>query len=270
MSSTCQCKYCGSTITTADEQCPNCGAPNENYVPESEKRIFLPETIEELKEYCAQRGMPLLKMRFFIGEDYRHPKAFGIYKDGNNFIVYKNKANGQRAIRYQGPNEKFAVSELFAKLLEECHNRGIYPDGKMPEDGPTRQARIRKRRSSILPAILVMIFCMVFSMACAIYSNHQHRNDGYYSSGDGTVYYHYGNDWYYTYDVNDAGYWYETDDFPVENYQDYSLGEDWSSDWGVSDFKASSTWEEINESSSSSSSDYDSWDSGDTDWDSDW
>ena len=51
---------------------------------------------------------------------------------------------------------------------------------------------------------------------------------------------------------------------------DYALGEDWSSDWGVSNFKNSSTWDAIQESHSSSSSDYDSWDSGDTDWDSDW
>ena len=84
------------------------------------------------------------------------------------------------------------------------------------------------------------------------------------------MYYHYGADWYYTYDVNDSGYWYEAEDFPAADYEEYALGEDWSSDWGVSDFKSSSTWDEINESHSSSSSDYDSWDSGDTDWDSDW
>ena len=101
-------------------------------------------------------------------------------------------------------------------------------------------------------------------------SLYQHRTDGYYSTGDGTVYYHYGNDWYYTFDINDAGYWYETDDFPVADYEEYSLGEEWDSDWGVSDFKNSSTYESITESHSSSSSDYDSWDSSSTDWDSDW
>ncbi len=74
--------------------------------------------------------MPLLKMRFFIEEDFRLPKAFGIYRDGNDIVVYKNKADGTRVIRYQGPDEEYAVSDIFAKLLEECHNRGIYPDGK--------------------------------------------------------------------------------------------------------------------------------------------
>ena len=63
--------------------------------------------------------MPLLRMRFFVGEDFKEPKAFGIYQDGDDFVVYKNKANGQRAVRYRGPDEAYAVSELFQKLLEE-------------------------------------------------------------------------------------------------------------------------------------------------------
>lgn len=270
MASTSQCKYCGSAVSSSDKCCPNCGAPNEGYIVDTERQVFLPKTIEELKEYCAERGMPLLRMRFFIGEDYRKPKAFGIYRDGENFIVYKNKANGQRAIRYQGPNEAFAVNELFSKLLEECHNRGIYPDGKLPEESAIGKRQRAKKRSPLLAPILALIFCFVTSGIFAAWSLHQHRDDGYYSTGNGTVYYHYGTDWYYTYDVNNSGYWYEAEDFPAADYEEYALGEDWSSDWGISDFKSSSTWDEINESHSSSSSDYDSWDSGDTDWDSDW
>ena len=230
----------------------------------------MPRTIEELKEYCAERGMPLLKMRFFIGEDYRNPKAFGIYRDGRNFIVYKNKANGQRAVRYQGPDEAFAVSEIFAKLLEECHNRGIYPDGKLPEAPETGTRRSTKKRSNLLVPVLVLVISLLVSGITAAVSSYLHRNDGYFSTGDGTVYYHYGVDWYYTYDINNSGYWYEADDFPADDYYDYSLGEEWNSDWGVSDFKDSSTYQAISESHSSSSSDYDSWDSSDTDWDSDW
>ena len=161
MASTSQCKYCGSTVSSADEHCTNCGAPNEGFVAETERQIFLPKTIDELKEYCSERGMPLLKMRFFIGEDYREPKAFGIYRDGNDFIVYKNKANGQRAIRYQGPDEEFAVSELFAKLLEECHNRGIYPDGKLPEESAAKTRRRTKKTSPLL--LIVFIIAVVFN-----------------------------------------------------------------------------------------------------------
>ena len=270
MASTGQCQYCGAAVSSADRYCPNCGAPNEGYVADTQRQVFLPKTIEELKEYCAERGMPLLKMRFFIGEDYRQPKAFGIYRDGGNFIVYKNKANGQRAIRYRGPDEAFAVNELFLKLLEECHNRGIYPDGGMPERTLLGVQSTKRKKSGALVPIIVII-CMIFlTAAMALYSAHQHRNDGYYAIGDGTVYYRYGSDWYFTDDFSNAGYWYETDDFPAGDYAEYSLGEDWTSYWGVSDFKSSSTWDSIQESHSSSSSDYDSWDSGDTDWDSDW
>ena len=270
MASTSQCKYCGSTVSSAEEHCPNCGAPNEGYIADTERQVFLPKTIEELKEYCAERGMPLLKMRFFIGEDYRQPKAFGIYRDGDDCIVYKNKANGQRAIRYQGPNEAFAVNELYLKLLEECHNRGIYPDGRAPEPSSGGKRQSWLKRSGIMPALICMIVMSLLTCVMALYSIHQHRDDGYYGTGDGTVYYHYGTSWYYTYDSSSAGYWYETDDFPTAGYEEYSLGEDWDSDWGVSDFRTSSTWERIQESHSSSSSDFDSWDSSDTDWDSDW
>lgn len=270
MASTSQCKYCGTTIPSSDECCPTCGAPNENYIVDTERHVFMPKTIEELKEYCAERGMPLLRMRFFIGEDYRQPKAFGIYRDGSDFIVYKNKANGQRAVRYQGPDEKFAVNELFLKLLEECHNRGIYPDGRVSEKTAAETRRSRFRNSGLLAPIIYIIFCILFTFFVALYSKTQHRNDGYYGTGDGTVYYHYGTNWYYTNDSNNAGYWYETEEFPAAGYEEYSLGQDWDSDWGVSNFKDSGTWDEIQESHSSSSSDYDSWDSGDTDWDSDW
>ncbi len=270
MASTSQCKYCGSTVSSSEAKCPNCGAPNENYVAETARQIFMPKTIEELKEYCAERGMPLLKMRFFIGEDYRQPKAFGIYREGSNYIVYKNKANGERAVRYRGPDEEYAVSELFAKLLEECHNRGIYPDGRTPENTAVRAQRKRRNNWRVFLPVIFFLVSFVISAVVSVVDSRVHRNDGYYATGNGTVYYHYGTDWYYTFDTNDAGYWYEADDFPYDNYEEYSLGESWDSDWGVSDFKNSSTWEALQESHSSSSSDYDSWDSGGTDWDSDW
>ena len=90
MASTSKCPFSGSTVSSTNKHCLTCGAPNENYDKDTERTIFLPKTIEELREYCAERGMPLPRMRFFIGEDYRQPKAFGIYQEGNEFIVYKN------------------------------------------------------------------------------------------------------------------------------------------------------------------------------------
>ena len=64
--------------------------------------------------------------------------------------------------------------------------------------------------------------------------------------------------------------WYEVDDFPYEGYEEYYAGPDYDSDWGGSDFKDSQYWEEFESDSSIGSSDYDFWDSSDTDWDSDW
>lgn len=262
MVSTGKCEYCGATIQSSDKNCPNCGAPNPNFVPDGERQIFLPKTIEELKEYCAERGMPLLRMRFFIGEDFKEPKAFGIYQDGDEFVVYKNKANGQRAIRYQGPDEEYAVNELFQKLLEECHNRGIYPDGKPKKPELTYTQKLERTRNIIFKGFS---FAGLFAILLTSLIMNTHKYDGYYIA-DNNVYYRYGSDWYEDYGSD----WYEISEFPYESSEDYFVGEDYNSDWGVSDFRESGAWERIQEDHTSSSSDYDSWDFGDTDWDSDW
>ncbi len=141
MASTGKCPFCGAVISSEERICPSCGAENQGFVADSPRRILNPRTIQELKEYCAERGMPLLRMRFFVGENYKEPKAFGIYQDGTDFVVYKNKADGSRAIRYRGPDEAHAVHELHAKLLSECHMRGIYPDGKPAVTRSTPTAR---------------------------------------------------------------------------------------------------------------------------------
>ena len=210
MPSTNKCEYCGATILSSDRECPQCGAPNPNYVEDMKRTVFLPKTIEELKEYCSERGMPLLRMRFFIGEDFKEPKAFGIYQDGNEFVVYKNKANGQRAVRYRGPDEEHAVNELFQKLLEECHNRGIYPDGK-PEQGgvPVKQQPKNKIQKFI---IIYFVAVAIAIGAGTVYSHIHHRNDGYYRIQDNT-YYHYGDNWYVDSDYG----WYELDEAPPLN-----------------------------------------------------
>ena len=81
--------------------------------------------MEELKAYCIARKLPLDRLRFFIGEDYREPRAFGIYREGTDFVVYKNKADGSRFVRYRGPDEEKAVGELFEKLLDSCRRANI-------------------------------------------------------------------------------------------------------------------------------------------------
>lgn len=272
MASTSKCPYCNGTVSSDEKICPHCGAANENYVADTPRQIFLPKTNDELKEYCAERGMPLLRMRFFIGEDFKEPRAFGIYRDGDRFIVYKNKSDGSRAIRYQGPDEAYAVNELYQKLLSECHNRGIYPDGK-PVGETTRSAPKKSR----FPVSLIIIgsiwaFAFLFGIISAISSCFAHKKDGYYRfDNSDTLWYQYGTNWYYS----DSGSsdWYSGEPIYIGEKQDYYLGDDFDSDWGSTDFKDSDTWDSMHSSDSSSdsySSDYDSWDSGGTDWSSDW
>ena len=275
MSSTSKCPYCGGTVRSDEKYCPHCGAKNENYTEDTPRQIIQPKTIEELKEYCAERGMPLLRMRFFIGEDFKEPRAFGIFKDGDRFVVYKNKDNGSRAIRYQGPDEAYAVNELFQKLLSECHNRGIYPDGK-PEGNVTRSAASASQRkpviSWLIPFIISLAILFLLVGLPIICSSAAHKNDGYYKfNNSSATWYRYGDDWYYS-DYGSTN-WSIGYPYGAGNYEDYYLGDDFESDWGITDFKDSSTYSDIRSSSDSSSSydsGYDSWDSGGTDWSSDW
>lgn len=85
-----------------------------------------PVTIEELKQWYKDRGLPPEDVtHFYIGKDYKGAKAFGIFKNETTgeFVVYKNKASGERAIRYQGPDEEYAVNEILTKLKEEIQKR---------------------------------------------------------------------------------------------------------------------------------------------------
>ena len=287
-----RCPHCGALVLPQEKFCAQCGGPLDVEAPEQEApeqeataseadstiRLEMPaqaapapaiptrpQTIEALKAYCAANGMPLERMRFFIGQDYRQPRAFGIYRDGDQFVVYKNKGDGSRAVRYHGPDEAYAVNELFQKLLDECHLRGIYPDGK-PE---LTEAQKRAKRRFVRLAIIGIIVFVAIAAVTVFVGIRAHRHDGYYRrSGDAGYYYRYGDSWYY-----DDGYydWMEVDDFPYEgDYQEYYLGDDYDNTWAVNDFRESSAWESIQEESHTDSSDYSSWDSGDTDWGSDW
>lgn len=112
-----KCDYCGNYIDDTLLSCPNCGAPNSKLTRTTETT---PKTIEQLQDWYKTMNLPPENVtRFFIDKDIKEPKAFGIYKEGTNFIVYKNKADGSRAVRYKGSDEAYAVNELYLKLKEE-------------------------------------------------------------------------------------------------------------------------------------------------------
>lgn len=262
-----RCPQCGAMILPRDKFCPQCGASLENPEKSIEETDYgwqpgsVPATIGQLRAFCAYNEMPLETMRFFVGVDYQQPRAFGIYQDGDQFIVYKNKADGSRAVRYHGPDEAYAVGELYDKLLDECHRRDIWPDGK-PMEAVERE---KKSRLLFIPlaAVAVILFAVIAFFALKE-EMRLHANDGYYRFDDAGLYYRYGDDWYYENDYYDWVYW---NSVPYEG-GDY-LGSDYNADWGYSSFETSDAWEEIHEDHTTSD-DYDSWDSDDTDWDSDW
>lgn len=266
-----KCDYCGNYFDDTLEKCPSCGAPNDHIARSSNEQ---PETIQQLQQWYQSHNLPPENVtRFFIGKNVKEKRAFGIYKDENtgNFVVYKNKDNGQRAVRYEGKDEKYAVNELYQRLRSEVANQK-----NLSKNRVTTPTRNNSRAASIFSIIFILIvFLVIFGIVQAF------RNDpsGYYNY-NGTEYYNYQNDWYYYDDtLNDWMYASDLDSSFTDNYKDYYSGYSYDSDYGAnfkdSDYYDSSTytndddwgsdWD--NDSSWDSS---DSWDSGGSDWSSDW
>ena len=281
-----RCPHCGALILSNEKFCGQCGAPltgsadtagaaNTGEQTPANAAVAgssgwqpgtRPRTIEQLQDFCAYNEMPLEKMRFFVGEDYKEARAFGICREDRRFVVYKNRSDGSRVVRYDGPDEAYAVGELYDKLLDECHRRDIWPDGK-PADLEKRRKSEKRRRI----AIAVVVVLLVGTLGYIFYriGAKMHAYDGYYRFESPGIYYCYGDDWYYSDDSD----WVRTDDVPYDNYDDradYYIGDTYDSSWGHSDFEQSQAWAQIQEESRTSSSDYSSWDSNDTNWDSDW
>ena len=158
-----KCAHCGEPLAKRDKVCPRCGAEVETDTT--------PKTIYELRWFCAQHNMPLAQMRFFLGEDYEGPRAFGVYQDDDgDFVVYKNKADGTRAVRYRGPDEAHAVHEIYQKLLSEIAQRkggGLTAGAKTRGQYQTRsqqpQRKTRRRPAWIPPLVILMILTVVMT-----------------------------------------------------------------------------------------------------------
>ena len=262
-----RCDYCGNYIEDTEKTCPNCGAPNDRMQRGGTK---VPKTIEELKAFCAAHNLPLEQMRFFLGEDYRGPRAFGVYKDGEgNFVVYKNKSDGSRSVRYRGTDEAYAVNELYQKMKSEISNqraRQNRDSGRKPKS---------KGSNRSLFAILLAVYLGI-NILPGLFRRFipEGPPNGYYSFED-TYYYNQNDDWYY-YDTDDD-VWTPTS-VPAtlgDNYSQYFESTSYNDSEAPADFSDSAYYVEPDYDADWDDDDWDwdsgdSWDSDSSDWDSDW
>lgn len=240
-----KCSYCGNYIDDTELECPNCGATNEQLRRSADG---IPKTIEELKTFAAQKNIPLSQMRFFLDYDMKEPRAYGIYKDeSGNFIVYKNKSNGERSIRYKGSDEAYAVNEIYQKLRTEMAEQKLYQAENLhrsyqPNRNNTYGANGSDSENNLSRIIEICLLIIILILALSEIGSCSSSNSNNHSYNNSYYNYDYSHDYdsYYDY-VNDY----------VNDY-DYSYDE-WDYDWDDND------WDY----------DYD-WDSGYSDWDSDW
>lgn len=253
-----KCSYCGSSFNDTLEKCPNCGAVNEGVVRTTSKQ---PITIEQLKEWYRSKGLPPYEVtRFFIGENYTKPKAFGIYKDENtgNFVVYKNKASGERAIRYEGTDEAYAVNELFQRLKQEIIQQKAYNVRKTSVRNSSGQNSETVHESNfkyIMKSIfkpsfwkILILFALIFIAYFGIIEPTTVPLAGYYSR-DNAIYYHItpdSRDYWYKYD-DVSGQWAEVQMYELypdiyekrKTANNYLEAKEWNSALPCSDFSQS-------------------------------
>lgn len=242
-----KCEYCDSMYDDTLESCPNCAAPNKNVRRSTPDQ---PTTIAELEQWYRDRGLPPYGVtRFYINVDYRNPKAFGIYQDERtgNYVVYKNKADGTRAIRYEGTDEAFAVNELLTRLKQEIleqKSNSLKKNGTV--NSYSSPPRRRKKRGSGLMAFIITLLCMGFPLGAMFWMMRMEAPSpkGYYVCNDqeyyeGMLFYHYGDDQYgwAVWDSEETGDWKKTSVYPgakferAHNSKDYFLSSDYSSSY---------------------------------------
>ena len=206
-----QCEYCGHFINDTEDTCPKCGAANINH---QRTASDTPQTIEQLQSWYRARNLPPEHVtRFFIGKDIKEPRAFGIYENAGEFIVYKNKSDGSRAIRYQGTDEAYAVNELYLRLKEEIlkqksmninknSSRNTNYNNKSTNRRTQTSRYTQTKKSSAKPIVIVLVVILLtmiipiigfFAIVGSIMSDFNDISSyTYYYTDTGDIYYNEG------------------------------------------------------------------------------
>mgnify|MGYP002578556006 CR=1 FL=1 len=181
-----KCEYCGSMIEETADKCPFCGATNNAVKRTTDKT---PKTIAELQQWYQDRHLPPYETtRFFIGINYKKPKGFeladvpcaghGLGRAREHLVVAALQAhlqrgrrvrqclNGERAIRYQGTDEAYAVNELYLKLKSEILNQKANNQTRKQQQTLTREQKKEKRKNILITfAIFFAGFVGLISIA---------------------------------------------------------------------------------------------------------
>jgi len=254
-----KCNYCGNYFDDSQAKCPHCSAPNEGIKRTTSDQ---PLTIEELKKWYESKGLPPAETtRFFIGVDYKKPRAFGIYKDQTTgeVVVYKNKDNGERAIRYKGTDEAYGVNELYQRLKQEIIEQKMN-NVKKAQNGSSAQtrstssgndkkggffSRLNGFTALLLLGAFIIVGTFALIMIVGVVVVLTTPKDGYYFYNN--TYYYYddsGNDKKYVFEYNSSEDKWEE---PVTKEEDpgifqkkrtsknYFLSEKWDSSYDCSD-----------------------------------
>ncbi len=209
-----RCTFCDNLMKETDLNCPFCGTPHD---PVRQASAGGPRTIYELKQFGRKLGISFARLHFHIGENYKGRCAFGIYKDERTgyYVVYKNKDNGKRAIRYNGPDEAYAVNEIYQKLKERIalyrNNPNHDPVDLYREPGENELRSGMPNRSNTLTMVFLILLC-IFAILMLFFTPPTGSSG---SSGSSRYESSYDNDSDYSY--SDWG-----------SDSDY---DDWSSDW---------------------------------------
>ncbi len=294
------CAYCGTKYDAEAPRCPSCGGANPQPAEapsEAPQGLRKPKTIRELQDFAAAHKLPLNKMRVHLGEDYAGARAYGIYQaEDGSFVVYKNKADGSRAVRYQGPDEAHAVNELYLKMKELVgQHKSRQQSRQSSRPAPRRSAG--RGASSFLGflrnhpwvTVLLILLVIVIWQSCR---NRSPKSGYYHYNND--YYYHQGSNWYVYHDswvpaYPDSGLTDRWDDYYESSYynssydadsfynSDYyeSPAQNQNNDWDWGGDNDDWDWDDDDDWDWGDDDDWDwggddDWDWGGDDWDSDW